>query len=155
MPKTRIYLDTSVLSCYYADDSPDKRDNTRKFFDEIVRGEFESFISRLVISEINNAPEEKKQNMFRLIDAYGIGSVSITEEVENLADTYVKEGIIPQRYREDAVHIASAVIGRVQIVISWNMKHMVKIKTINGVNSINKQAGYPEIDLRTPEEMLP
>ena len=155
MPKTRIYLDTSVLSGYYADDSPEKRDITRKFFDEIFGGEYEAVISLLVLEEIGKAPETKKTKMLKLIDEYGIGTVSITEEAENLADAYVKDGIIPMKYREDAVHIASAVTGKVQILISWNMKHMVKLKTINGVNSINIQAGHPEIDLRTPEEMLP
>lgn len=33
--KLRVYLDTSVLNFYYADDTPDKRDVTIAFFREI------------------------------------------------------------------------------------------------------------------------
>jgi hypothetical protein len=39
-------------------------------------------------------------------------------------------------------------------LVSWNMSHIVKLKTKIMVNEINKKSGYPEIYICTPEEVL-
>lgn len=40
------------------------------------------------------------------------------------------------------------------VVVSWNMKHIVKLKTRMEINGINKIYGYKEIELCTPEEVI-
>jgi hypothetical protein len=53
--KTKLYLDTSVISFYYAEDAPEKMVVTRKFFDqELVKEEYEVYISDLTIRELSN-----------------------------------------------------------------------------------------------------
>ena len=64
------------------------------------------------------------------------------------------EGIIPQKYQDDALHIALATYNEADAVISWNFKHMVKLKTIRGVNGINKMLGYKELEILTPQSWL-
>jgi len=59
--------------------------------------------------------------------------VSVNEDVFSLAQKYVDEGIIPQTYRDNALHIALATYNEADALISWNFKHMVKLKTIRGV----------------------
>ena len=39
-------------------------------------------------------------------------------------------------------------------IVSWNFKHMVKLKTILAVNGINKYMGYGEIEILTPEAIV-
>jgi len=36
--KTKVYLDTSIISFYYAEDSPEKREVTRRFFEVLEDG---------------------------------------------------------------------------------------------------------------------
>ncbi len=153
--KLSIYLDTAVLSFCFADDSPKERDITKEFFEEMRKDRIQTFISEIVVGEINNAPEPKKSKLLNLINKYNLRVLPLDQECEDLADRYVKHKIIPLRYRDDAVHIAIAIINRVDVIISWNLKHMVKLRTIHAVNSINKESGYKEIDIRTAEEVLP
>ena len=155
MKKLKIYLDTSVLNFMYAVEDIEKMVATKKFFNEIKKERYHSFISEVVIREINDAPEPKRTKLLGLVDRYGLKILRIEEGCEQLADKYVGERIIPLKYRDDAVHIAVAVINNMDIVVSWNLQHMVKLKTIQGVNTINKKLGYREIDIRTPMEVLP
>ncbi|MCL5674510.1 MAG: hypothetical protein M1501_02030 [Candidatus Omnitrophica bacterium] len=76
------------------------------------------------------------------------------EETEKLAQRYVDVFIIPEKYRNDAVHIAVAVVNDLDVVISWNLEHMVKMRTRIEVNGINKLEGYHEIEISTPEEAI-
>ncbi|MBF0298916.1 MAG: hypothetical protein HQK51_09365 [Oligoflexia bacterium] len=76
--------------------------------------------------------------------------VTISAEVMELAARYVKEEIIPQKYEEDALHIVMASILDCNAVVSLNFSHMVKLKTIMGVNGINATLGYRPIEIVTP-----
>ncbi|MEW6070098.1 MAG: hypothetical protein AB1485_05725 [Candidatus Thermoplasmatota archaeon] len=79
----------------------------------------------------------------------------LTPESELLGDKYVEQKIIPARYRDDALHIAIGVLNELDVIVSWNLRHMVKLKTVNGVNSISRKLGYKQIDIRTPGEVVP
>jgi hypothetical protein len=47
-----------------------------------------------------------------------------------------------------------ASISNCKVIISWNFKHIVRVKTILGANGINKLEGYGEIEIASPESML-
>ncbi len=55
MKKLKLYLETSVWNFYFADDAPEKKEITLPFFDEIKQGEYEIFISDMVIDEVLRA----------------------------------------------------------------------------------------------------
>ena len=57
--------------------------------------------------------------------------------------------------RADAQHIAIATVARVDVLVSWNFKHIVNLQRIRGYNSVNLRYGYPMIEIRTPREVLP
>ena len=80
--------------------------------------------------------------------------LKINTEVEELANFYVKEGVIPEKYREDAVHIAASVVNEVEAIISWNFEHIVKLKIRIIVNGINKLQGYHDVEICSPEEVV-
>jgi len=54
----------------------------------------------------------------------------------------------------DAQHIAMATIRRVDVLVSWNLKHIVNLERIHGYNSVNLRLGYPLLEIRTPAEVL-
>ena len=63
-------------------------------------------------------------------------------------------GIIPAKYQDDAFHIALASVLDCNAIVSWNFTHMVKLKTIIGVNSINLGLGYKEIEIVSPMSIV-
>ncbi len=72
----------------------------------------------------------------------------------SLAEKYVQEKIIPQKYFDDALHLACATYANVDSVVSWNFKHFVNLKTIRGVNGVNRIVGLKEIEILTPQSWI-
>ena len=64
------------------------------------------------------------------------------------------EGVITRKSRVDAQHIAIATMNHVDVLVSWNFKHIVNLDRIHGYNSVNLKLGYPMIEIRTPTEVL-
>jgi hypothetical protein len=82
------------------------------------------------------------------------GIIEIDEQIRTLAEKYVQEGIIPERYFDDALHLAAATYAEVDSVVSWNFRHMVKLSTIRGVNGVNKMFGLKEIEILSPQSWI-
>jgi hypothetical protein len=53
----------------------------------------------------------------------------------------------------DALHVASATAHRADVIVSWNMKHIVHLAKIRAFNEVNRENGYPEILIQTPRQM--
>ena len=78
----------------------------------------------------------------------------VTEDVAALADRYIEAKIIPANKRNDAVHIAVATFHNLDVIVSWNFEHMVKLKTRRGVPAINTLMDYKGIEICSPLEMI-
>ena len=151
MKKLKIYIDTSVISHLEADDMPERMSKTHDFWKYLDQEEYEFYISELVMAEINNCPEPKRSNLESLLQQVPLSLLEVDDEVIELAERYIDEGIFPIKYRDDAIHVALASVYNCNVIVSWNFKQMVKIRTILGVNGINKIMGYLEIEIVTPE----
>ena len=75
-------------------------------------------------------------------------------EVLALAQRLVDAKAVPLQFREDAMHIAFAAVSNMDYLVSWNFKHLVNVKTINGVRAITNLKGFTPIDIITPEMLL-
>jgi predicted nucleic acid-binding protein len=149
-----LYLDTSILSFYHAQDCPDEMQITRQLLSEIKGERFEAFISTAVLEEIARAPEQMKKELLGLIRDYKFTLLEITEEIDILAKEYIKNNIIPERFELDAVHIACAVVNNIDVIVSWNFEHIVRLRTRLAVNAISKVQGYKEIEICSPREVI-
>jgi predicted nucleic acid-binding protein len=154
MKRLKLYLETSIWNFLIADDAPEKRAETERFFEEIKGGKYEIYVSELVIAEIDQAREEKRGRLRKLVDEYQPIELETDESVEELSEKYIAAKIVPSKYENDVIHIAYAVAQDMDVVVSWNMKHIVKLKTRMEINGINKIYGYKEIELCTPEEVI-
>ena len=83
-----------------------------------------------------------------------VENLSITDEAVDLAGRYVRDGVIPARYRDDAVHVALAVLNNLDVVVTWNMKHLANVRRIEGINRTNLAVRLPLIRIHTPEEVI-
>lgn len=154
MKKFRIYLDTSIPSFLFADDSPEKRDATERFWKLLRLNLYEVIFSDILFQEVGNTPESLKDSLEQALSEIDATHITLTTEADELARQYVHHGIIPEKYYDDALHIAIATLSQCDAIISWNFKHIVKLKTIRGVNAVNKLLGYVEIQILTPQSWL-
>lgn len=150
MIKLRIYIDTSVIGgCFdeeFAEDSI-------KLFDEFISGDKILVVSDVLLLELEGAPE-KVRNMLNKVPSDNIEYVSLDEESIALANAYIKEGAVAEKSLSDARHIAIATVERVDVLVSWNFKHIVNINRIHLLNSVNLKMGYPMLEIRSPKEVL-
>jgi hypothetical protein len=144
MKRLRIYLDTSVINFLFADDAPELQKITKDFFDNCVKPKkYEVYISEVVTREINRTPsEEKRIQLQDVIREYEPGVLELGTEANHLAAIYVEEGIIPLRNLDDARHIAIATCNHLDILLSWNFRHLANIRKQFAVKSINEREGY-------------
>src|ERR1041385_5355159 len=127
----RVYLDTTVFSAVEDLRAPDRQIQTVRFFERA--SEFMLVTSELTRSEIERTPDPERRR--KLIERLsGIPSLSITMEMGELADGYVKEGIIPEPYHDDAVHVAAAVLSGQEVLTSWNFRHLVNRRRRSLIN---------------------
>jgi predicted nucleic acid-binding protein len=153
MKKECLYLDTSVPSFLFADDAPEKRDTTRRFWELLKIGLFKIIISDILFIEIAECENTLRTALENKISEIEKETVSISEEGIALAEKYIQEEIIPTKFRDDAFHIALATMSECDVLVSWNFKHIVKLKTILAVEKINKKFKYKAIHICSPEEI--
>ena len=148
--KQRIYIDTSVVGGYF-DEEFDKV--TIELFKLLENKEIIFVVSDLLDLELLNAPERVRE----LLHKYPVESferVELTEEAILLANTYVTEKVVGKTSLEDCRHIAMATINKVDVLASWNFKHIVNLERIKGYNSVNLRLGYAMIEIRSPKDLI-
>ncbi len=111
------------------------------------------FISELVLAEIDDIKsEDLRIKMRKIVINYNI--LQIDEEIRKLANEYVKFNAIPAKFSEDSLHLAIATLNKIDYLLSWNFKHIVKIKTRQIINMVNINLGQTELKIITPAELL-
>lgn len=155
MPKQlKLYLDTSVPSFLFAADSPDRQEITKRFFEKAKgSSKYRLYVSDVTIREIRATPDLEKRNQLSSVVA-DLPNLQITDQAEELAERYLKEGIIPAKYYDDALHLAIATVEDMDVVLSWNFNHIVKLKTKQGITGLNTLLGYRALDIISPEELI-
>ena len=143
--KLKIYLDTSVPNAYVDDKNPVRQEATKGLWTRL--NQYEVFISDLLVEEIEAIGDKIKKN--HLLDLIkGFERLPNTgKEIESLAEEYVRNGIIPVKHIEDAIHIAVATVYSIDVLVSWNFEHIVKLKTKREVNAINVLLGYNQLEI--------
>ncbi|MBW8050618.1 MAG: type II toxin-antitoxin system VapC family toxin [Cytophagales bacterium] len=148
--KQKIYIDNSVLGGYF---DKDFEQDTRKLFDRIRKGDFIIHLSEISELELLEAPEYVK-DLKKEIPNDCLVILELNEDAEYLAENYIKEKILTESSMNDAYHIAIATVNRIDVLISWNFRHIVNLNKIRLFNSVNLKLGFPQIDIRTPKELI-
>ena len=149
-----IYLETTIFNFPFADDAPQYQSDTKRLFAEIKAGKFRPFTSEYVTRELKAAPEPMREERLRLIHDYKVEVIPASDDAERLAKLYTKEGIIPEKYPTDALHIAAATVAGLDFIASLNFRHIVKRKTIIETEIINAREGFRRVFIHTPAEVI-
>jgi hypothetical protein len=148
--KFRVYTDTSVLGgC----EDEEFAEHSVRLMESFVRGERVLVLSSLTVQELAAAPAGVRRRLASVPEAH-IETLELNAEAKDLAEAYISAGVLTAKMRADAQHIAIATAARVDVLVSWNFKHIVNLQRIHGYNSVNLRQGYPMIEIRTPREVL-
>ncbi|MCY4593724.1 MAG: N-6 DNA methylase, partial [Bryobacterales bacterium] len=147
--KLRVYADTSLIGgC----EDEEFREPSRRLIERCARGEVTLVVSAITLQELEAAPQAVRQ-VLRAISTDDLEVIAITEEVRKLADRYIETGALSATMRADAQHIAAATVADVDVLASWNFRHMVNLTRIRQYNEVNRRTGYPGVDIRSPMEL--
>lgn len=147
--KTQIYVDTSVIGgCF--DSEFEQWSNG--LFKDFKLGLFTPVISEIVVAEISEAPQEVIEKYSELLD-YDPVLLELNDEVIELAKAYLSKKILTENFVNDARHIAFASVFEVDVLVSWNFKHIVHYDKIRMFNSVNLENGYKSVNIYSPREV--
>ncbi len=144
MKTLRIYLDTSVISFLYTEDSPDFRRVTEEFF-AVYAQRNELYGSDVLLREIAADPVEdrRERHLRTLVDCnVAILPQDRDDEVIRLAEAYVRHEVVPVPKRNDALHVAYATVFELDVLLSWNFKHLANLRREARFTVVNQAEGY-------------
>jgi predicted nucleic acid-binding protein len=148
--KQRFYFDTSVFGGVY---DQEFEDASNQLFEKIKLGLAICVYSDLTEGELFEAPERVKE-FFRNLPEENLEIIYVTDDAVKLAKGYIDENVVGKTSFDDCVHIALATIHKVDILVSWNFKHIVNVYRIRGYNSVNLRLGYQTLEIRSPKDII-
>ena len=148
--KQRIYIDTSVVGGCFDIEFKEWSD---KLFEEFKQGEKIAVISDVTLDELSLSRPGVRNHLDTISNSFKEFVLS-DKQTEELAECYIKEKAVTRKSYEDALHIAIATINKVDVVVSWNFKHIVNLDRIRKFNAVNLMNGYTMLEIRNPRDIL-
>ena len=145
----RVYIDTSVIGgCF---------DDEFSYWSKILVSNFKfkhfkPVLSDIVANEINHAPTHVIKKYAEII-SYGAELLISNSQSAELVKHYRSHKILSDKFTDDMMHIALATIAEVDILVSWNFKHIVHYDKIYQFNAINIKKGYKPLAIYSPREV--
>jgi predicted nucleic acid-binding protein len=151
----KAYIETSVWGALPPDQDPVLHQPTIRFLRQCEERLFAPYISNIVSREIQEAPEEDRELIFRCMSDIAPIDLPLTEEILDLADRFIAEQILPVRRLEDARHVACAIVNELDILVSWNYRHIANMRKAERFNAVAVLAGWGgRLRIHTPLEVL-
>ena len=155
--KLKVYCETSFWSWLVSRPStnPDhavKQAWTRKWWEEIAP-RCELFISQHVVTEAARGNAEMAALRRKsLVSAKRLDAM--VSEVEAVAELLRRNHAVPETEATDASHIATAAVYGIDVLLTWNCKHMANPVTLPKTSAIITKAGYGCPVIITPADFV-
>ena len=148
--KPRLYLDTSVIGGYF---DAEWMDETRELWAQARAEKWQLLTSIVTERELHDAPGQVRQ-LFEETFQRATDLLAVMDEVENLAQEYLKAGVVSAKFADDARHVALCTVHRINYLVSWNFRHLVNVRREAGFNAVNLLQGYPPVSIVNPKELI-
>lgn len=143
----RIYVDTSVLGgCFEPEFAP----WSNGLMDDFREGTFRPVLSEVLAAEVEPSPERGRNLYSELSGLDGAEYLPTSEEALKLRDVYLRRNVLGPRFRTYMLHIALATVAVVDVLVSWNFRHIVRLDRIRLFNAVNVELGYKELEIQPP-----
>lgn len=105
------------------------------------------FISDVVLDEVTRAPQSLRDQLVAELNSRAPSLLPLTDECRALANAYIAAEIVPAKKRDDALHVATATVHEIDIVVSWNHRHIANLRKSEKYQAINLFEGYSHTPL--------
>jgi hypothetical protein len=129
------------------------KEATIKLFERLENNEIIFVVSELLDLELISAPKRVREQLLKYSEDK-FQRVELSEEAILLANMYIENKVVGKTSIVDCRHIALASIHKVDVLVSWNFKHIVNLDRIKGYNSVNLKLGYSMIEIRSPKDLV-
>jgi len=152
----RIYIESTIPSYVVARPARDllqaaRQQLTRDWWD-LKRDQHELFTSQIVLDEIAAGEREMAKRRLELIA--GLTVLDLTPDAETLADRILHSGLLPVTADGDAAHIALATVHKLDILLTWNCRHIANAAIVGRLRRLVETQGHTLPEIYTPEELL-
>jgi len=153
--KQSVYLETSLISYLAARPSRDlivagHQQISHEWWD--LRQDWDLSISALVIAEARSGDEEAAGRRLNLLE--GLPMLHVSDDVIDLAERLVAGAALPEKAKDDALHIAVAAVHGIEYLLTWNCKHIANAGKRPLIEALCRASGYRPPVICTPEELL-
>lgn len=150
MKKLRIYIDTSVIGgCY----DPEFKVWSDALLEDFRDWRYIPVLSDVTAAEIAPAPAVVR-GLYRELLSLPAEILEVSEEALSLVKVYAAQGVLGSRFYNDMLHIALATVAEVDVFVSWNFRHIVRLDKIRLFNAVNLAQGYKPIAIYSPREVI-
>ena len=154
--KPIVYIESSVISYLTSRPSADPIKNawqavTVQWWNTKL-DQVTACISAYVIEEVSAGDPEAARQRIDMIRPLTV--LDTNAEIEALADFLLLGGGLPPKARFDALHIACAAVHNVNIVMTWNFKHIANPVQLPVMRGLCAARGYRLPELVSPLEMM-
>ena len=150
MKQQRIYIDTSIVGGFF---DIEFEKETKLLFHRLEYKEVVFVVSDILREELKDAPEYVR-NLLENYSDDNFEEVMLTDEARELADKYIAEKVVGKTCLNDCRHIALATINKIDVLASWNFRHIVNLTRIKGFNAVNLKNGYHTLEIRNPKDLV-
>ena len=151
--KKSVYLDTTIPSHYY-DMRPELSfyaETTRKWWDN-ERANFDVFTSEYTLAELMRGSFPNKDKALDLIK--DIETLPIDDEINDIAQLYIKEYVMPKGNAGDAFHLAYASFHKIDFLLTWNCEHLANANKQQHIQITNAKLGLFTPAIITPLQLF-
>jgi hypothetical protein len=154
--KQRVYLETTIVSYLTARPSRDlilaaHQEVTRQWWKR-RRADFEIYVSQLVVDEAGRGDPEAANRRVDLL--VGVARLRVTDKALGLARELVRTHALPREGTEDALHIALAAVNGMDLLLTWNCRHIANAEMVPAIRATIERSGYDPPIICTPDELM-
>ena len=154
--KQRVYIETTVISYLTARPSRDAMQTTQQSATKLwwreLRPLCDVFVSELVDREIERGDMDAARR--RRESVVELARVQITDEVGELATRLRRAHALPDSAKDDATHVALAAVHKMDILLTWNCKHIANGAMMPKILATIERANYNAPWITTPVDFL-
>jgi hypothetical protein len=136
------YVETSVWGMIPKGQSRELRKATLQFLRQ--RPDARYCVSAVVFDEINVCDEAIRTQIMEVLQASAPRELKVTRQARELARFYIHSGILPARKILDALHVAIATVHEVDVLVSWNHRHIANVRKTEQYQGANLMRGLLE-----------
>lgn len=149
--KPRVYIETTIPSFFHTlrtdAESVARMHWTRQWWSEYAP-QFELLTSPAVILELQRGSTEKTTERLKLVSDLRL--LEINDAVERIVAAYIDRRVMPNDPGGDALHLAIASYYRLDVLLTWNCRHLANPNKIQSIRVVNGELGLPMPLLTTP-----